>query len=233
MFHARWHRWDAYVRKPRTKHKIVRGFISVPHQLTQKQLLLEYLELHAPARARDLESIGVSAATIARAVNSGDVLRLGRGLYTLPDADLDTNESLIEIARYVPKAVVCLTSALAFHGLTDQLPRRIWIAIGAKDWKPRITYPSTRTVRFREPYFSEGIEEHRLGRAEVRMYTIQKSLADAFRNPRLVDRSVAIEALKSVFEQRKASPSSVAKAARQFGAWNQMRPYIEAVISNG
>ena len=65
------------------------------------------------------------------------------------------------------------------------------------------------------------------------MYTIQKSLADAFRNQRLVDRSVAIEALKSVFEQRKASPSSVAEAARRFGAWNQMRPYIEAVISNG
>ena len=205
----------------------------MPHELTQKQLLLEYLELHAPARARDLESIGVSAATIARAANSGDVLRLGRGLYTLSDADLDTNESLVEIARRAPKAVVCLTSALAFHGLTDQLPRRIWIAIGANDWKPRITYPRIRAVRFREPYFSEGIEEHRLGRAEVRMYTIPKSLADAFRNRRLVDRSVAIEALKSAFEQRNVSPSSVAEAARQFGAWNQMRPYVEAMTSNG
>lgn len=90
----------------------------MPHQLTQRQLLLEYLESHAPARARDLESIGVSAATIACAVNSGDALRLGRGLYTLSGADLDTNESLIEIAKRAPKAVVCLTSALAFHGLT-------------------------------------------------------------------------------------------------------------------
>lgn len=205
----------------------------MPHEQTQKQLLLEYLESHAPARARDLESIGLSAATIARAANSGDVLRLGRGLYTMPGTHLDTNESLIEIAKYAPKAVVCLTSALAFHGLTDQLPRRIWIAIGAKDWKPRITYPSTRTVRFREPCFSEGVEEHRLKGAAVRMYTIPKSLADAFRNQRLVERSLAIEALKSVFEQRKASPSSIAEAARQFGAWNQMRPYIEAVISNG
>ena len=205
----------------------------MPHEPTQRQRLLEYLEFHAPARARDIAGIGVSAAAISRAVNSGDVLRLGRGLYTLPDAHLDTNESLIEIAKYAPKAVVCLTSALAFHGLTDQLPRRIWIAIGAKDWKPKITYPSTRTVRFREPYFSEGVEEHRLGGAAVRMYTIPKSLADAFRNRRLVERSVAIEALKSVFEQRKASPSSIAEAARKFGAWNQMRPYIEAVISNG
>lgn len=67
----------------------------------------------------------------------------------------------------------------------------------------------------------------------MRMCAIPKSLADAFRNRRLVDRSLAIEALKSAFEQRKASPSSVAEAARQFGAWNQMRPYVEAMTSNG
>ena len=201
--------------------------------MTQKRRLIEHLESHAPARARDLKSIDVSAATIARAVNSGDVLRLGRGLYTLPYADLDTNENLIEIAKRAPKTVVCLTSVLAFHGLTDQIPRRIWIAIGAKDWKPKITYPRIRTVRFREPYFSEGVEEHRLRGATVRMYTIPKSLADAFRNQRLVDRSVAIEALKSVVEQRKGSPAEIAEAARQFGAWNQMSPYIEALVSNG
>ena len=225
--------FGVYVLKLRTKRKIVRDFISLSQEMTQKRRLIEHLESHAPARARDLKSIDVSAATIARAVNSGDVLRLGRGLYTLPYVDLDTNENLIEIAKRAPKTVVCLTSVLAFHGLTDQIPRRIWIAIGAKDWKPKINYPRIRTVRFREPYFSKGVEEHRLRGATVRMYTIPKSLADAFRNQRLVNRSVAIEALKSVVEQRKANPAEITEAARQFGAWNQMRPYIEAVVSNG
>ena len=205
----------------------------MPRRSTQKQRLLEYLGSHAPARARDIEDVGVSAAAISRAVESGEVLRLGRGLYALPDSAPDTHESLIEVAKPVPKAVICLTSALAFHGLTDQLPRRVWIAIGAKDWEPKITYPKIRTVRFREPYFSGGIEEHQLGGTIVRMYAIPKSLADAFRNRRLVDRSVAIEALKSAIEQRKTTPSAIAEAARQFGAWNQMRLYLEAVTSNG
>lgn len=200
---------------------------------TQRQRLLEYLESNAPARARDLGNAGVSATTIARAVDSGEILRLGRGLYDVPGGELDTHQSLIEVAKRAPQAVVCLTSALAFHGLTDQLPRRIWIAIGAKGWKPRIPYPKVRAVRFREPYFSGGVEERRLGGASVPVYSISKSIADAFRNQRLVDRSVAIEALKSAIEQRKATPSSIAEAARQFGAWNQMRHYLEAVTSNG
>lgn len=203
------------------------------HDLTQKQRLLEYLQSHAPARARDLEDVGISATTISRSAKSGDILRLGRGLYGLPDSAPDTHESLIEVAKRAPKAVICFTSVLAYHDLTDQLPRRVWIAIGAKDWEPKITYPKIRTVRFREPYFSGGIENHQVGGTTLRMYSIAKTLADAFRNQRLVDRSVAIEALKAAVEQRKATPSAIAEAARTYGAWNQMRTYLEAVTSNG
>lgn len=203
------------------------------HDLTQRQRLLEYLQSHAPARARDLEDVGISATTISRSAKSGDILRLGRGLYGLPDSAPDTHETLIEVAKRAPKAVICFTSVLAYHGLTDQLPRRVWIAIGAKDWEPKITYPKIRTVRFREPYFSGGIENHQVGGTTLRMYTIAKTLADAFRNQRLIDRSVAIEALKAAVEQRKTTPSAIAEAARTYGAWNQMRPYLEAVTSNG
>lgn len=202
-------------------------------KLTQRQRLLEYLQIHAPARARDLEDVGISAATISRSVRSGDIIRLGRGLYGLSDSAPDTHEALIEVSMRAPKAVICLTSALAFHGLTDQLPRRVWIAIGAKDWEPKITYPKIRTVRFREPYFSGAIENQQVGRTALRMYTVPKTLADAFRNQRLVDRSVAIEALKAAIQQRQATPSAIAEAARTYGAWNQMRPYLEAITSNG
>ncbi len=138
----------------------------------------------------------------------GDILRLGRGLYGLPDSVPDTHETLIEVAKRAPKAVICLTSALAYHGLTDltdQLPRRVWIAIGAKDWEPKITYPKIRTVRFREPYFSGGVEKHKMGGTTIMMYTIPKTLAETFRSQRLVDRSVAIEALKAAIEQRKTA----------------------------
>ena len=200
---------------------------------TQRQRLLEYLETHTPARARELEDIGVSAATISRSVHSGEILRLGRGLYSLPDSTPDTHETLIEVAKRAPKVVICLTSALAFHGLTDQLPRRVWIAIGSKDWEPKITYPKIRPVRFREPYFAGGVEEHQIGGPTIRIYSITKTLADTFRNKRLVDRSVAIEALKAAIEQHKTTPSAIAEAARTYGAWNQMRPYLDAVTSNG
>lgn len=208
-------------------------YYQMAEAITQKQHLLSYLKTQAPARARELEDIGISAATISRAVASGEIIRIGRGLYTLQGREPDTHESLIEVTKRAPKAVICLTSALAFHGLTDQIPRKIWIAIGAKDWQPRIDYPRIRVVRFREPYFSSGIQEHHLNGHSVRIYSISKSLADAFRNQRLVDRSVAIESLKSAIGQHKATPAEIAEAARKFAAWKQMQPYLEAITSNG
>ena len=65
---------------------------------------------------------------------AGEVVCLARGLYQLPDAALDAQQSLAEAARLVPTGVICLASALAFHGLTDQMPSKVWIAIGRKDW---------------------------------------------------------------------------------------------------
>ena len=84
-------------------------------------------------RLVELREAGVTAATMSRMEWAGEVIRLSRGVYQLPDADLDPNHSLAEAAKRVPKGVVCLVSALAFHGLTDQLPPRVWMAIGSKD----------------------------------------------------------------------------------------------------
>lgn len=200
---------------------------------TQRARMIDYMEAHAPVRSRDLAPIGVSRTTIARAVADGVVVRIGRGLYLLPDSEPVLHEGLIEIAKLAPKAVICLTSALSFHQLTDQLPRRVWIAIGAKDWAPKIEYPRTRIVRFREPYLTNDIETHRIRGVEVRVYSIVKTIADAFRNPKLLDRSVTIEAMKAALSARKATAGQLATAARGNGAWNQMRPYLEALASSG
>jgi len=203
------------------------------HTPTEKDRLLDFLSLRSMARARDLRAIGVSATAISRAVENGDILRIGRGLYQRADADIPADISLAEIAQSAPKAVICLLSALAFHGLTDQLPRKIWIAIGAKDWEPKLSYPAIRPVRFREPYYSEGVEQHLIGGVNVSIYSVSKSIADAFRNPKLVDRAVAIESLKTALRTRKASVAELAQAAIAYGVKAPMTPVLEALSADG
>lgn len=200
---------------------------------TQEDRMLEYLRQHTLARSKELQAIGVAATTISRAVEDGNVARIGRGLYQLPGGNIDINTSLAEVSKQAPKAIICLMSALAFHGLTDQVPRKVWIAIGASHWEPNFKHPKTRVVRFREPYFSESVGRHSISGTNVPIYSIEKSLCDAFRHPKLVDRSVAIECLKSALADRKTTPAKIANAAKKYRAWNQIGPYLEAVTSNG
>jgi len=204
-----------------------------PAQSSQKMKLRSLLNARSMMHAYELREAGISAQTIARAVESGEVERISRGVYQKRDAEVEENQILAEAAMRVPKGVVALVSALAFHGLTDQMPRRVWMAIGTSDWAPVPSYPPLRVVRFTESYLRQGIEHHAIAGIDVPVYSIQKTLADMFRNPKLVDRSVAVEGLRAALRQRKATPSAIAEAAKAGGAWKVMQPYIEALTSNG
>ena len=103
---------------------------------TQQDRLIQLLQDHPLMRARDLRAAGIAASTIARAARAGTIIRAARGLYQLPDSELDLESTLAEASKRVPKGVICMISALAYHQLTDQMPRKVWMAIGARDWQP-------------------------------------------------------------------------------------------------
>ncbi len=203
-------------------------------KLTQRQKLNALLEKTPIMRAFELRDAGIDAPTISRAVEDGDLIRLSRGLYQWADSDPDPQHALAEAAKLVPNGVIAMVSALAFHGLTDQMPRRIWIAISPRDWGGASpSYPPLRIMEQRDKYLRQGVEHHRISGVDVPIFSIPKTLADLFRNARLVDRSVAVEGLRAALARRKVTPSELAEAAKAGDAWKIMRPYLEALASNG
>jgi predicted transcriptional regulator of viral defense system len=163
---------------------------------------------------------------------AGEVIRLSRGVYRLPDADLDPNHSLAEAATQVPKGVVCMVSALAFHGLTDQLPAKVWLAIGNKDWAPKPNGTPIRIVRFTDGLLNEGYEQHSIEGVPVKIFGAAKTVADCFRHRGKVGLSVAIEGLQEALRQRKATPAEIVHQADKGGVSTVIRPYLEALTAN-
>jgi predicted transcriptional regulator of viral defense system len=160
------------------------------------------------------------------------VLRLARGLYQLPDAPLDTHHSLAEVAKRIPKGVVCLVSALAFHGLTDQLPRPVWLAIGHKDWPPKPDGTPFRLVRFTDRLLNEGVEIHSIEGVSVKVFGIAKTVADCFRYRNKIGLPVAIEGLQEALRQRKTTPAEIARQAERGAVATIIRPYLEALTAH-
>ena len=211
---------------PRKNNKIVEA----PSQRDRAVVLLRR---NGMMRTRELVGQGIAATTITRMEREGTIHRLSRGLYQLPDAPLDIHHDLAEAAKRVPKGVICLTSALAFHGLTDQIPRRVWMAIGSKAWEPGAHGPKLELIRLTTGQLTEDIELHEIESVPVRIFNVPRTLVDSFRFRKTVGLSVAVEALREALRQRRTTPSEIAARAQRSGSWTAVRPYLEAFTIDG
>ena len=194
---------------------------------------MAHLQAAGMSRLSELTAKGITAATVSRLEREGVLLRLARGLYQLADASLDVNHTLAEASKLVPKGVICLTSSLAFHGLTDQIPPKVWMAIGPKDWHPTFVFPPGRFARFSGPRLRLGGEHHLVDGVSVPIFGVAKTVADLFRYRQTVGVSVALEGLREALRQKKASPSEIAKEAVDAKVWKIMEPYMSALTSHG
>ena len=204
----------------------------MPKPATQRSLARDLLEERGIVRLHEFKAAGVTAATVGRMCKSGDVARLARGLYQRPDAPVGAHHSLAEAAKRQPKGVICLVSALAFHGLTDRLPRAVWMAVGAKDWAPKAGAPPIRIVRFTEAFLADGVASERIEGVTVNVFDVAKTVADCFRHRRTIGQSVALEGLQEALRQRKATPAEIARHAERGRVSTVIRPYLEALTAN-
>lgn len=200
-----------------------------PRPPTQRGRALACLSQQGMARLSELKAAGVTAATVSRLEREGVVVRLARGLYQLPDADLHVQHALAEVAKLAPRGVVCLTSALAFHGLTDRLPSDVWIAIGRKDWRPRFERPRARFVHVPPALHEADIAVHVIEGVPVRIYEPARTIADLFRYRRTVGLDLALSGLKEALHQRKVTPSEISRSAIDGRVWKIVEPYLVAL----
>ena len=191
--------------------------------------LLQLAQQKGLLRPNDLAKLGIPRVYLTRLTASGRLAKTGRGLYRLAETTLSENESLAIVAARVPQAVFCLLTALQFHALTTQLPRQVWIALPQGSHTPRIEYPPVKLIQYTGDAFTQGIETHRIDQVDLRVYSVEKTVADCFKHRNKIGLDVALEALKGARSQKKASADDLWRYAKVCRVANVMRPYLEAV----
>src|SRR3984893_1535101 len=138
--------------------------------------------------------LGIHPRTLYALRDAGDIERVGRGLYRLSTVPPLSIPALVPIAIRSPRAVVCLISALAHHGLTTQVPHAVDIALPSHGQIPKIDGIPIRVFWYSEPSFIAGIDVARIDGVSVRFYSPEKSIADCFKYRHKIGIDVAIEA---------------------------------------
>jgi len=197
---------------------------------TKINQIIEIVKKIGILRPRDLDAHSIPREYLIRLYRQGGLERLGRGLYQLPHADLTENHSLAEACKRVPHGVICLLSALRFHGLTTQLPFEVWLAIDRKARIPKMQGLSLRVVRFSKEGRSIGIEEHFIEGVKVRVFSPAKTVVDCFKYRNKIGLDVAIEALRDCRRQRKCKNDELWRYAKACRVSRVMMPYLQAMV---
>ena len=158
---------------------------------------------------------GLSERRLRGLLASGELERLGHGLYRkadAPPADLDR----VEIALRAPEATLCLATALSHHDLTDIIPAEIDVALPRSRRQPRVRAP-VRWRRFHEDTFNLGRETTPADEAlSIGVYSAERSIVDAFRLRHQDGDDVAIEALRRWLARSGARPARLLAIAKHF-----------------
>ncbi len=174
-------------------------------------------------------ALGIHPRTLYALRDSRRLVEVTRGLYRLADAPALSTPDLVRVATLIPKAVICLISALAFHEIGTQRPRAVYIALPRTARHPRRSHSPIRVFRFSGPPLTEGVEFHKVDGVEIRVYCVAKTIADCFKYRHKIGLDVTLEALRDCWRKRRATMDDLWRCAAICRVKNVMRPYLESL----
>lgn len=181
-------------------------------------------------RMSEALACGITRYTLYALRDRGVVEQITRGVYRLRELPPLDNSDLVMVSLRFPKAVVCLVSALAWHGITTQIPHMVSVAVPKDSRTPTLDYPPVKAHKFSHEAYETGIEEHMLDGAPVKIYNPEKTLADCFKFRNKIGMNVALEALKLHKARNGINLVNLLEYARVCRVKNVMRPYLEMLV---
>lgn len=199
--------------------------------MNQTEHILDLARRQRLVRAADVRTHGCSPQMLLRLHRMGQLHRVARGLYSLPNTEISEYQTLMEVCQRVPKGVVCLLSALQLHEVGTQMPHEVWLAMPAGAQTPSLGYPPLRVARMRGMAYSDGVDTITVHGAPIRVYSVAKTVADCFKFRNKIGLDVAIEALKTAWLERKLTMAELNHFAKINRVERVIRPYLEVVAT--
>ncbi len=186
-------------------------------------------EMGGTIRTKDALNQGIHRRTLYQLRDKGLLTEQSRGVYRLTSEPI-SNPDFVTIGTRVPKAVICLISALSIHNITTQIPHQIYIAIAKDSTPPKIDNPPLSVHKFSGEALTAGIEEHQIDGVLVKIYSIEKTLADCFKYRNKIGLDICIEALKLYKARKKINIKDIIKYAKICRIYNIITPHLESIL---
>jgi predicted transcriptional regulator of viral defense system len=197
----------------------------------QKQVYTLFHQAGGVLRMAEALHLGIHRRELYHLRDSGQLEVLSRGLYRLKSTKEAQFPDFIPAAKKVPRGVICLISALAFHGITTQIPHFVYLAIPRNAYKPTISHPPMRYFWYSEKMLKTGVLRHHVVGCSFKIFNLEKTLIDCVKYRNKIGMDVVLEALKMYWRRGKPNLNKLMDYARLFRVERVLKPIIETIIS--
>jgi predicted transcriptional regulator of viral defense system len=189
-----------------------------------------FLENGGQLRMSEAINRGISRYMLYKLRDKGIIEQISRGVYRLRELPEIGNPDLVTVSLRYPSAVVCLVSALAFHGITTQIPHSVSVAVPRGSRVPFLDYPPVSPHQFSKNAYTAGIETHQIDGVSVKIYRMEKTLADCFKFRNKIGMDIVLESLKLYRDRKKFNLAGLIKYGEICRVEEAMKPYLESLV---
>jgi len=173
----------------------------------------------------DLMKQGITIRHLNKLINENKLFRIKKGVYQWIEAPVE--ESAI-IFKLIPKAILCMESALYYHGYTDRIPNCFHIAVDrdSNKRKYKINYPIVKPYYMESKYLEIGLIEGKINGTKVRVYDKERTICDVLRFSNKMDREIFNKALQNYINDDVKNIQRLIDYSKEFKVYNKMQTWI-------
>lgn len=188
--------------------------------------------LPATFTTRTALKAGLHPRTLYRLRDEGEIIELSRGVFRQVDAPAATWPDLLAVQARAPLSIGCCLTAASVHGLTDDLPGKIQVAVPRGKRPPKISYPPTQVLRFAPTTFDLGLTRVEAAPGEhVRVYGPERTVVDLFRLRHRFGEATANSALRNLLRTRTANPARLLETADELGVFGPITIATDVILA--
>ena len=202
-----------------------------PMKIHIKQAIALFKKNHGILRTQEAINLGIHPRTLYKMRDEGVLEQLARGVYRLTAIPDFSEPDLVLISKKIPQGVICLISALAYYEITTQIPHFVYVAIPVKSRKPKLDYPPIRYFWYSDKVYQAGIQTLEIGGCPVKIYDIEKTLADCVKFRNKIGMDIVLEALRLYWAKRKTSIDKLYEYAKINRVEKILHPIMETIVT--
>ena len=196
-------------------------------KIISKQVIIEKGSI---AKTSDFVAAGIPAVDIVNLCNTGYLERIRHGYYQLADGNTSSEEQLI--ATLIPKAIICVESALFHYGYSDFAPRKWSIAVPRSMSRTKLDIDALelQTYYVQSEIYELGKTTADFNGVVLPIYDRERTICDCFKYRSRLDHEIFSKALNAYAKDEKKNLQNLSIYAKKLRVYKKVNELMSVLL---